>query len=218
MKKRSTAIKRTLVLLLATLCLGSLLGLLSGCGLFAPRVGQIYDRVVELCEASKELNTVFYGAGLPVIEKDSEYAALNHTYFDVPYAGYETVTPYAKFLTVSSIKEAAEQVYSRAYLEDVLYPAAFTGYAISDGEDGATVANARYLEDDRWIYRSESAPEYPVEMRIYDYSTMRVTFPSSRKAVLVTMDVYNADGTVEEARLRLVKQEDGQWYLDSFTG
>lgn len=205
--------------MMAILTLLATLASFAGCGMFAPRIDAVYDRVVELCEASKELNTVFYGAGLPVIERGSEYAELNHVYFDHPYAGYETVTQYAKFLTVTEIKEAAEKVYSRAYLEDVLYPMAFTGYAMEEGDDESAIAVARYLEDDRWIYAAESATEYPVEMRIYDYSTMRITSPSSRKAIYVTMDAYSpTGGEPTEARLRLVLEEDGKWYLDSFTG
>ena len=204
------------------LCLLLLLALLSslvGCGLIPPKMDELYDRVVELVEGSKELNTVFYGAGLPVYARDSEYAELNHIYFQHPQPGYETVSPYAKFLTVADIQAAAEKIYSRAYLEEVLYVSAFTGHAFSDGAEGAVVAGATYLEDTAWIYRSETAERYPVEMRVYDYSTMRITRPSNRKAVYVTLDAYpEAGGEAEEVRLRLVKQEDGRWYLDSFTG
>lgn len=207
--------------ILATLLLVSVLcGLcLSFSGCSAPKVEEVYDRVVELVEASKELNTVFYGAGLPTYPTDSEYAELNHIYFNHTHPGYEFVTPYAKFLTVADIKAAAEKVYSAEYLENVLYVTAFTGHAISDGEEGAFVSPARYTEDSSWIYASTARTEYPVQMRVYDYSSMRISRPSNRRAIYVTIDVYTEDGAADgEERLRLVKAEDGQWYLDSFTG
>lgn len=210
--------KPILSLLSLLLVLLPLVGSLSGCGLFAPKIDVLYDRVVELVEASKQLNTVFYGVGLPVYERGSEYAEQNHIYFQHPQPGYETVTPYASFLTVSEIRTAAEAVYSRDYLENVLYVSAFTGHALSNG-DSSMVEVARYLEDTSWIYQAENAQRYPVEMRVFDYSTMRITRPSNRSAVYVTLDAYpETGGEAEEVRLRLVKQEDGKWYLDSFTG
>ena len=167
-----------------------------------------------------ELNTVFYGAGLPVYAEDSEYAKLQHLYFQSTHPGYEMVTPYAKFLTFYDIKAAAERVFSKEYLETVVYVTAFDGHAISDGVDGMVVANARYFEDTNWIYRSKTASVYPVEMRVYDYASMRISRPSNGRAAYVTMNAYpEGGGEAEEVRLRLVKdKEDGLWYLDSFTG
>ena len=57
-------------------------------------------------------------------------------------------------------------------------------------------------------------------MRIYDYSSMRVVAPSTREACYIEIDSYLPDqpDNVMRDRLRLVKQEDGLWYLDSFTG
>ena len=52
-----------------------------------PKTEDVYDRVVELIEASYELNTVFYGAGLPVHKTDSAYAEFSHLYFDFKYEG-----------------------------------------------------------------------------------------------------------------------------------
>ncbi len=185
-----------------------------------PRTEDIYDRVVELVENAVELNTVFYGAGLPVYHDDSTYAKLTNMYYDFEHAGsYEMVTPYAKFATVSQIKQAAEKVYSAEYLEKVVYPALFDGYAVQ-GITDIQVSSARYLEDMEWIYQStESEPLY-TGIIVYDYASMEVVAPSNRKACYVTMYAWMEDaGCTEgrEIRLRLVWQEDN-WYLDSFTG
>ena len=105
----------------------------------APKVDDIYDRVVELIEGANELNTVFYGAGLPVYETNSTYAQLSHMYHGFDYTGeYEMVTPYAKFASVSQIEQAAEKIYSEDYLKNIVYPAMFTGYAVQ-GVDGVQV-------------------------------------------------------------------------------
>jgi hypothetical protein len=183
----------------------------------APKLESVYDRVVELVEASNELNTVFYGAGLPVYEQDSDYANFTHMYYGFEYGkSFESVKMQSKFMTTDQIKQKAELVYSKAYLEDVLYPLAFTGYV---GAEGSSVAVARYLEDENGIVQSVKAENYLKGIRIYDYSTMKITFPSNSKAFYVTMDSWLEDSPeqIVSVRLRFVLQ-DGQWYLDSFTG
>ena len=183
----------------------------------APKLQNVYDRVVELVEASNELNTVFYGAGLPVYERDGDYANFTHMYYGFEYgSSFESVKAQSKFLTTEQIKQKAELVYSKAYLEDVLYPLAFTGYV---GAENSSVAVARYLEDENGIVQSVKAENYLKGIRIYDYSTMKITFPSNSKAFYVTMDSWLEDSPdqVISVRLRFVLQE-GQWYLDSFTG
>ncbi|MBQ8432098.1 MAG: hypothetical protein IJX28_04355 [Clostridia bacterium] len=187
----------------------------------APKLSTIYDRVVELVEASHEVNTVFFGAGLPAYAADSVYAEYSQMYYDFEQKGlYEHVTESSKFISVAQIKEAAEKVYSKAYLEDVLYPMAFTGYAIDNGIGGAQFAYARYYENETWIYQSTKAENYiSGGMRVYDYSTMKIAYPSNSNACYVTMDTWLEDQPEQilKVQLRLVLQ-DGEWYLDSFTG
>ncbi len=215
-KKKILIVAIAAILLVATL--GGVLVYLST----IPKTDEIYDRVVELIEASYELNTVFYGEGLPVYKTDSAYAEFSHLYFDFQYVGdYEIVTEYAKFLSEEEIKSAAEKVYSKDYLEKVLYNSAFIGYAIEDGKGGAAFAEPRYLEDNEWIYQSVEKNNYLNHgMRIYDYSTMKVVAPSTAKACYVSIESYlaNQPDLVMQDTIRLVKQDDGLWYLDSFTG
>ena len=212
--------KRTILTILAAAILLVGCASFSSCASKAPKVEEIYDRVVELVEASHEVNTVFYGAGLPVYAEDSLYAEFSHMYYNFKYKGsYEMVTDYSKFLTVGDIKHAAEQVYSTEYLKDVLYPAAFEGYAVQ-GINGMQVSKARYLEDDSWIYQAISEESRYSGMIVYDYSTMKIVAPSNDKACFVTMDAHgeNTPDKITNIKLRLVKQSDGLWYLDSFTG
>ncbi len=185
----------------------------------APRLDSIYDRVVELVEGSYRVNTVFYGAGLPVYRTDSAYADFTHLYFDFDYMGsYEIVSEGSEFISSLDIQRAAEEVYSKAYLEEVLYPLAFEGYAI-EGGGKADYAFARYLEDEEWIYQATSSENYLKGMRIYDYSTMKIVYPSNSNSCYVEMDSWleNEPERVISVRLRLILQ-DGEWFLDSFTG
>lgn len=205
------------------LCLCALLSgvtMLSSCSR-APAVEDIYDRVVELVEASYEINTVFYGAGLPVYKSDSEYAKFTHMYYDFTHEGsYEYVTEYAKFHSESQIRQAAEAVYSRDYLENVIYPATFVGYAIDDSMGDAAFAHARYMEEYDSFYQSTQFESYIEGIRVYDYSTMEIAKPSKEDACYVTMLSWmdHEPEVKTMVRLRLVLQDDGLWYLDSFTG
>ena len=208
---------RVIALMLCVLCMMTVM--LSSCGGRAPKTEAIYDRVVELIEASYELNTVYHGQGLPVYKTDSEYAEFTHLYYNFADKGiYEMVTPYAKFQSIADIKEASEKVYSKKLLEEVFYPAAFTGYAISDGVGGSHYAYARFLEKEGQLYQYVEKG-YDIQMRVYDYSTMKVIRPSTSKAFYVSI-VSREQGSPEtatEETLRFVLQDDGQWYLDTFT-
>ncbi|MBQ9784391.1 MAG: hypothetical protein IJW29_10070 [Clostridia bacterium] len=205
----------SVLLLLATLALSC--SMLTSCA--APKVEEIYDRVVYLIEGSYEVNTMLYGDGLPVYRADSEYAAIKHIYFDFANTGtYEYVTEQAKCFTFDMIKAKARKVYSEACLE-ALFEYCFTGYATNDGSGNMVIDRARYLEDNSWIYQSTAENNFACEMRFYDYSTMKVHSLGRRDACSVTMDswlVSNPD-KIENVEIYLVLQ-DGEWFLDSVTG
>lgn len=213
--------KRILTVLLSVCLLFGSLVTLSSCSR-APDLEEVYDRVVELIEASYELNTLFYGAGLPVYESDSTYAEFTMMYFDFAYAdNYEIVSDFTKFASETEIKEAAERVYSTAYLEDVLYPNAFVGYAIDDGMGDSAYAFARFMDEGGWIYQSKHNENYlEGGMRVYDYSTMKIVSPSKADAIYVSIESWlpSNPSVISTDPIRLVLQDDGQWYLDSFTG
>ncbi len=212
--------KKTTALLIGLCLIFGMAGTFCACSSRAPSVEQIYDRVVELVEASYELNTVIYGKGLPVYAEDSLYAEFSHLYYDFSYAGeYEMIKEYSKFMTVNEIKEAAEQVYSTALLESAVYPMCFDGYVTDDGIGGSIFLYSRYLENGNWLYQSIDSQDYYRHVRVYDYATMRIIAPSTAKACFVEMRSWYEDSPDEVSTdtIRLVKQDDGKWYLDSFT-
>ena len=174
----SKRLSRLALLLLAA----AMLLALASCSRRAPSTGEIYDRVVELVENAHALNTVFYGAGLPVHETDSEYAEIMQIYRDDPQKGiYEAVSERAMFHSELQIRAAAEKVYSKAYLEQVIYPAIFTGYAISDASGKPYFANGRYFEDGEWIYQYTGEKVTASVRLIYCFAEMKVVKPSSDK-------------------------------------
>ena len=208
--------KKTIILILTISVLVGVAVAFSTCSR-PPAVEEIYDRVVELLEASHELYAVFYGAGLPVYERDSEYAQINHIYYGSSNDRYEMVKPCAKFLSEQEIREAAEKVFSTAYLEEVLYPMAFVGHAISDGMGHQVFQYASYLEEGDWFYRyAEASDSFQDGMIVYDYSTMKVVAPGNASACYVTIDSHypNEPDVIISERIRLVLQDD-KWYIDS---
>ena len=211
--------KKIVVTVLTVLMLISLVPTVSGCA-SVPAVEEIYDRVVFLVEESYELNALFYGCGLPVWEEDSEYVEFMHLYYGLNSAqSYEMITQNAKFYSVDEIKKAAEKVYSKDYLNDVLYKTAFDGYAIEDGAGGAVVGVSRYYENEGYFWQAKNHKVFYTAMRIYDYSTMQVHALGRGDACVVTMDSWLEDTPekVENVEIPLVLQ-DGKWFLDNFTG
>ncbi len=212
--KKITSVCLVIVLLFACVTL------FSSCS--APRVEDIYDRVVELVESSHEVNAVFYGVGMPVYHADSAYAELNHIYYDFSQStSYEYVMiAHAKFPSENLAMEAAGKVYGKDYVEDVLSVSAFTGYAVEDSIGGSIIARARYIESNGSFCQStEEENIHYTAMRIYDFSTMQTHSLGRSNACTVTIDSHLEDtpDQIETIELYLVKQ-DGEWFLDSFTG
>ncbi len=203
-----------------------LLSTLSFTSCAAPALEDIYDRVVELVESSHEINTVFYGVGLPVYAVDSEYVmrTLPHLYYGFSQKdSYEFVSEHAKFADEASIREAAAEVYGTAQLS-IFADSAFTGHAIEDSIGGSVISRARYLEQvvgtSRRFCQSTEKPNIDrTAMRIYDYSTMQVHSLGRSDACTVSMNTYleNSPDVVTVIELHLIL-ENGVWYLDSFTG
>jgi len=218
--KMSTKKKRIIALILAV---ALLLGLVLGfrfCSSPPPPLEAIYDRVVELVESANRFNTILYGKGLPTYPKDSEYAEINHLYFEgngVP-RGYLVVSDYTTYTSIDQMKAEAETIYSREWLNTVMYPVLFDGYASDDG----TIAFARYYEANGWIYMSQNVNDDFLGdsgMRMYDYSSMEIIEPSNSEKVIVQMNSWLSSNpsAVTPATVTLVLQ-DGQWFLHSFTG
>ena len=184
----------------------------------APRVEDIYDRMVYLIESSQEVNALIYGCGLPVWEDDSEYVEFMHVYYGLePAQHYEIVMPNAKYFSVNQMKEAIEKIYSKEYLDEVIYRSIFDGYAIEDGVGGSVVGVARYYEEGNYLWQSKEFKTFYTGMRVYDYSSMQVRSLGKTDRCVVTLNSWLEDSPdqVETVEI-LIALQDGEWYLDNF--
>ncbi len=184
----------------------------------APKIEDIYDRMVYLLESSQEVNALIYGCGLPVWEDDSEYVEFMHVYYGLePARNYEIVMPNAKYLSVNQMKEAIEQIYSKEYLDEVIYNAIFDGFAVEDGIGGSAISVARYYEEGNYLWKSKDFKTFYTGMRVYDYSTMQVRSLGKTDVCVVTVNSWLEDTPeqIETVEIRIALQ-DGEWYLDNF--
>lgn len=210
---------RVLTAALAILLILSACATASACSR-APRAEDLRETVRELVEASYELNAVFYGAGLPVLDRDSELYEGLYAYL-APSSivkDYDIVSPHAKFSRIEDIKTAAKQVFSPSWCEDVLFVSAFSGVS-SDLGGTMLVSEPRFMEDDTYLYQFAGATDYLTRgEKIYDYSTLRVVRPSNATSVGVEMTAWYVSNPDDRftASLRLLLTDDG-WRLDSPT-
>ena len=185
----------------------------------APRIEDIYDRMVYLLDSSQDVNALIFGCGLPVWEDDSEYVEFEHIYYGLaPAEHYEIVMPNAKYHSIDQIKESIENIYSQQYIEDVINSAIFDGFAVSDSIGGSVVGVARYYEEGLYLWQSKEFRVKPYTgMRIYDYSTMQVRSLGKTDRCVVTVNSWLEDtpDQVETVEILIAKQN-GQWYLDNF--
>ena len=205
----------------AILLLISLLLSMAGCANRAPKLEEIYDRVVELIENSYELNAIFFGSGLPYCDRSLPiYESLYSDYTTIGYTSdYNIVSQNAKYQSVDELKSAAEKVYSKALLESSVYPAMFDGLMEQNAGTGSTYLQARYIEDNQHFYvLIEDPSAYHATPLIFDYSTMKIIRPSNASQVVLSITAWeeNTPDKPFQMRLSLVK-EDGIWLLDKLT-
>ena len=136
-------------------------------------------------------------------------------------AGYSYVRLDGKYTSIEQIQAAAEAVYSKQYLEGI-YEALFTGVMVS--EDASGRLGARYYnhtdENGRvWLMESDEYESLIRGKRIYDFSTAKVVRPGSSEFVNIEIQTYLEDAPDDKTvvRLSMIKQDDGNWYLDSAT-
>lgn len=208
--------------LIAILACGVLLFLcLFGCGCGcsrAPELEEIYDRAVELVENSRRLNVIFYGAGLPVYNKESAiYRDVYNEDASAYKQEYSIVDPRCGFVSVDALKEAAEQVWSPELLEKQVYPAAFDGLTASIGSV-SSIAAARFQEDGGNLYCLDGVVENAPAQLIFDYSTMKIVRPSNATRVILSMDAWEEGKPDERFSYRLtLAKVNGVWLLDKLT-
>lgn len=171
-----------------------------------------YDRLVAVIEASVDINTVLFGAGLPVFARDGAEEERLHRYFGAPEDGREYVSVYARYASVEQIKAAVASVYSQSYAAS-LYETLFTGYATGTS---SSILPARYTEDEVWLYQSMNVEPIVTGARFYDYASMEIA-PGSTNTYLkinIRTKADRADSAWHESHLSF-RFENGNWYLDS---
>ncbi len=132
---------------------------------------------------------------------------------------YDYVMLEEPYQSVAQIKEAAEKVYSSAYLSRI-YEGLFTGIAYGDTESNVLFARYREKKKDGVTYLQKANVVEGLELpeRRYDYSTMQIVDGSKAKYVLVEMESYIVGDEENRTVVKLAfALENGSWYLDSPT-
>ena len=125
--------------------------------------------------------------------------------------------------TVRDIKEFAETVYSKNYLENTIYESLFDGVATLS-EEYLTGRTARYYEytdsdGEVWLMMSNTYEAVITDERpIYDYSTAKIVRPYRRNFVNVEIEYhYESDPSkTYTVKISMIMQ-DGVWMLDGQT-
>ena len=178
----------------------------------APEMDEVYDRLVQVIEASHEVNVLLFGAGLPVYPRGDAEDLLVHRYYGVTDNGQQFVTPYAKYGSIAEMQTAIAAVYSTEYRES-LYESLFTGYA---ADEMSVVMPARFSEDERFLYMSQYVSPLVEGVRVYDYASMQIVEYSHASRLRVSIRSYTEDRPEEWKTVYLsFVYENGDWYLDS---
>ena len=178
----------------------------------APEIDEVYDRLVQVIEASHEVNVLLFGAGLPVYTRGDAEDELVHRYFGMSDESREFVTPYAKYNSIADMQAAIAAVYSTEYRES-LYESLFTGYA---ADEMSVMMPARFSEDEKFLYMSRYVDPLVKGVRVYDYASMEIVEYSHASRLRVSIMSYTEDhpDVWKKVYLSFVF-ENGDWYLDS---
>lgn len=162
MKNKLKTVTRLICVLLAIVCA---LPALASCKK-PPAIETVKDELVALIEGAYEINEIFFGKGLETVDDEL---------IDNPINGYEYVVENIKYLTTTSIKLAAEEIYTTEFLAGV-YLTAFEGYA--DGDVG--IVAARFLDEGGYLLQEKNIESQLNGIKKYDYSTMKIVRPSTQ--------------------------------------
>ena len=196
-----------LVIFIATIALSAV-----SCSQSAPPLEDVKDRMVYLIEGSKEINTLFFGKGLPVYDRESLLSEVLGIYYDDQYAAYNRALETSGYVGADDMKAAAEKIYSTEYLA-AIYETAFDGYLT-----GNSSAYLRFYETSEWLFQSRDASDFKLSERVYDYSTIEIVKPSSSEYINITIESYSIDNPEVRQTISLgFVFERGNWYLDTPT-
>ena len=191
--------------------IGIVVGVLYGC---MPQydVSEVPAAAKELIEASYEINTIFFGEGLPTIGYDGSDELMGDS--------YSVLTEDSPYKTEAEIKEAALKVYTEEYCA-FLFEKAFIGQEVDFSNDDDSVVEvvqipARYLTyEGELIVRNVEDDERLTLDRTYD--TGNVTIEKKyRKKVVISVPVFEDGVPAGDETFTLAYTPDG-WRLDDPT-
>ena len=191
--------------------IGIVVGVLYGC---MPQydVSEVPAAAKELIEASYEINTIFFGEGLPTIGYDGSDELMGDS--------YSVLTEDSPYKTEAEIKEAALKVYTEEYCA-FLFEKAFIGQEVDFSNDDDSVVEvvqipARYLTyEGELIVRNVEDEERLTLNRTYD--TGNVTIEKKyRKKVVISVPVFEDGVPAGDETFTLAYTPDG-WRLDDPT-
>ena len=142
---------------------------------------------------------------------------------------YDVVRFDSEYLTIESIKELCEKVYSSEYLK-AIYSSLFDGIRTDFSDDSSAVLLARYIEEagsDGMLYlkKSNVAVSLFEKQRTYDYESMKIRKPYNKDRVNVEITAYGeyyssetkqVENGAHTVRLSFVIRN-GVWRLDAPT-
>jgi len=199
------------VAVVAAVVIGIIIGVLYGC-LPQYDVSEVPAAAKELIEASYEINTVFFGEGLPTIG----YDGMDELFGD----SYSVLSEDSPYKSEDEIKEAALKVYTEDYCE-FLFEKAFIGQQVdfTDEEDNITEMvqiPARYLTyEGELIVRYVEDDERIKLNRTYDTENVRIVKKYRRKVVIGVQAFV--DGVPSDEETFTLELTPSGWRLDDPT-
>ena len=175
-----------------------------------PELSEIKGEIETLIAESQNINSILFGKGLDTDDR-----------LESPFENYKCVAFDTGFFSVDDIKEAAEKVYTKEYLEPI-YEVTFTGKYDSVA---GSIIRARYMDSEGYLLKHIPVADVAVdekeedpnnilgdETRTYDFSTIVITKPS--RADYVTFEIMSSkNGKSEKLTLAIALTSDG-WRLD----
>ena len=142
-------------------------------------------------------------------------------YVGTQYLYYDFVKSNDEYVSISDIKEKAETVYAKSYLESI-YDSLFVGISISEEDNGTLYA--RYMEgkdkDGLPMLLKLNTYKGINTNRVYHYDTMRYSEvkKSNSTYVYIEMETHleGDEDNIVTVRISLAKVGE-MWYLDSPT-
>lgn len=210
--KNNTSKNVTKIAIAAALLVAVIVGVMYGC---VPTYDTetVPAAAKDLIEASYEINTIFFGEGLPTIGFDDSDDALGDS-----YSALSEDSPYK---TESEIKEAALKVYTEEYC-NFLFEKAFLGQKVEFVEDDedeipeVVQIPARYLTYEGVLVVREVEDDERIKLnRTYDTENVRI-IKKYRAKVLIGVQAFEDGVPTEEETFILEYTPDG-WRLDDPT-